>query len=76
MDLTLYLKVKTYKELTSWLALYNKILSEEIAELVPYAVKEGWVSKRHEAGKKCRDRISELTQELKLKDNKNNTKFS
>ena len=67
-------QLNTYKELVSWLALYNKILGEEVAELVPYAVKQGWVSKRHAPGKKCRERISELTQ--KLKDDKNNTKFS
>ena len=74
MALETWDKLHTYEKLVSWLALYNKILQEEVAELVPYAVKQGWVSKRHEAGKKCRDKIIELTRALEEK--KNNTKFS
>lgn len=57
--------IQTQSELVSWLALYNKILGEEIAELVPYATARGWVSSRHKVGLKCREKISELTQKLK-----------
>jgi len=56
--------IKIQQELISWLATYNKVMQDELAETGGLAHAHGWRSTRWEAGIKCRKMIKTLTDKL------------
>ena len=56
--------IKIQQELISWLATYNKVMQDELAETAGIAHAHGWRSTKWEVGTKCRKTIAKLTNEL------------
>lgn len=56
--------IRIQQELISWLATYNKVMQDELAETASIAHVHGWRSTKFEIGVKCRKTISKLTDKL------------